>query len=93
MRNQAGRALPHRPDAVLLFAILAALARVRCVGGINAPTAPRLTGASDRDQTYPDKARFVVQQLLGPLTLWFGAGRDLETLALMEGFDPDEKRR
>jgi hypothetical protein len=39
---------------------------------------------------HPEEARFVVQQLIGPLTLWNGRGG--ETFAPMEGFDPDDRR-
>jgi hypothetical protein len=38
---------------------------------------------------YPDEARFVVQQLIGPLTLRVGTAEDLETF---EGCDPDDRR-
>jgi hypothetical protein len=36
---------------------------------------------------------FVVQQLLGPLILWFGTASDLRTLEPMQGYEPNEQNR
>ncbi len=36
---------------------------------------------------YPDEARYVVQQLIGPLTLWFGTADDLEIADAAEPTD------
>ena len=38
---------------------------------------------------YPDEARYVVQHLIGPLTLWAGDKEDFDTAP---GFDPDDQR-
>jgi len=42
-----------------------------------------------RTSKHPEEAKFVVQQVLGPLTLWTGSAKDLETA---NGFELDNMR-